>query len=687
MSGGTGLRKGVFGFLSVCVIILSATVMSIPISGIMGILTNASAAEDKELVLTIGYMQPIDSLNPYVGLNDASYIYYGLVYDALGVIDNDMNPVPDLVKGGNDLSLGVWTVPVDYDSDPRLVGMPYGSVWQYNLSEGVYWTDGEPFTADDVVYNIWLNAEITHYDIMWAYQPYSYYMHEAWKVDEYTVRISFWDRETQVPIPAAYAYLISIPMLPKHLMEQLPGGFAWIGMNWTGIFTKDLIPTLPDDSPTVATGPWMGGPDILDEWNEGDHITLVRNPNYHWKDTKPGNPEIQVDKLVMRFFQDSTSMVLALKGGELDIASFPPTAYDAIKDDVEGGSLNNVTCFDGPKITQYWTEIDVCMAEGGPNPSRLDPVIRHAMHMATNKTYIVNNMYLGYAEVGTTLIPPVNSYWHYEPTAEELFKYDLQAAADLLEANGYLDTDGDGVREATYASTAVQMGWVDEGTPLVYQMMVRKEYPEEKDIASYLQTQWEQIGIVIQYLVLEEITLASIAYSYNYDTLIWYWSADIDPNYQLFVETKAAWNGWSDNKYYNPAYDENYTNAVMTLDREDRKVFIDNVQKVFYNDSAYIILAYADQTYAWRNTNLVGWGDWEADPGRSADNFWMGNPLWFDLRDANPEIIDGGGGIDPLYIAIGVAVAAIVIIAIAYMVMKGKKKEGSIREPESPLGD
>lgn len=678
------MRKGIFGFLSVCVIILCATVISIPISGIMGTIGNASAA-DETVRLKMGFMQSIDSLNPYVGLNDASYIFYGLVYDALDVIDNDMQPVPDLVKGGNDLSKGVWAVPEDYDDDPKLVGMPYGSVWQYNLTENATFTNGEPFTADDVIYNVWLNAEITHYDIMWAYQPYSYYMNEAWKIDEWTVRISFWDRVSTAPIPAAYAYIISIPMLPKALLEQLPGGFSYIGMEWNGLFPESLSPGMP----IVGTGPWMSTPTIYADWNEGDHITLVKNPNYHWKYDKPGAPEIQVDELVMRFFQDSTSMVLALKNGELDVATFPPTAYDAIKSDVVSGKLKNVTCFDGRKITQYWTEIAFCMdEEGGDNPSRLDIAVRQALHMATNKEYIVNNMYLGYAEVGTTLIPPVNTYWHYEPTVAERFEYNLTAAAALLEANGYIDIDSDGIRECTIMSKAVQMGWVDERTDMKYNMLVRKEYPEEKEIAQYLKTQWEQIGVVLEYAVLEELTLSQIAYSYDYDSLIWYWSADIDPNYQLFVLTRAAWNGWSDCKYYNPAYDENYTNAVMEMDRAQRKVYVDNVQKVYYNDSTYIILAYADQTNAWRDDNLVGWGDWEADPGRSVDNFWMGNPLWFDLRAADGDGNgngNGGGGIDPLMLGIGAAVAALVVIGVAYAVMK--KKGGAPKEPESPLGD
>ncbi|MEM2892438.1 MAG: ABC transporter substrate-binding protein, partial [Thermoplasmata archaeon] len=153
---------------------ISAMILAVPISGLIGVVDDA-VAQTQERVLRIGFMQEIDSMNPYIGLNDASYVFYGLIYDALGVIDEDMNPEPDL-------ALEAWPVPEGYDDDPNLVGMPYGSVWQYNLTRNAYWTDGEPFTADDVVFNIELNYQ--NYDAMWAYQPYSYFMSGAWKIDD-----------------------------------------------------------------------------------------------------------------------------------------------------------------------------------------------------------------------------------------------------------------------------------------------------------------------------------------------------------------------------------------------------------------------------------------------------------------------------------------------------------------------
>ena len=652
-----------------CAVAICATVLLIPIGAVTGILTNAAAAETEPTKLRIGFMQSIDSMNPYVGLNDASYIFYGLVYDAMNVIDNDMNPTPDLATR-------IEPVPAD---DPEMVGMPYGSIWEYEITPNAYFTDGEPLTADDVIYNIWLNAEVTHYDSMWAYQPYSYFMKQAWKTDDYTVRISFWNRQTGEPTPASYAYIVSIPMLPKHLLEQMP--FSFIGMDWTGVFNESMSPGMP----IVGTGPFMSTPDIYSEWLAGDHITLLKNPNHHWAIDKGLNFTIKFDQLIMRFFQDSTSMVLALKNGDIDVAAYPPTAYQSLKNDVEDGSLKNITCYDGRKVTQYWTEIAFCMNDAGPNPSRLDPIVRQALQMATNKQHIIDNYYSGLGEVGTTLIPPVNEKWHYEPTAEEKakFTYNLTAAAALLEASGYIDVDDDGIRECTINSPAVDLGYVEEGKKMIYEMLVRKEYPEEKDIAQYLRDQWAEIGVTVNYLVVEELTLSGAAYSYAYDTLIWYWSADIDPNYQLFTLSSYAWNGWSDCKYSNPEYDAAYSASVTTMDLVARKNFTDEAQRVFYNDSAYIILAYGYQTYAWRDDTFSGWGDWDADPGRSVDNFWMGNPLFFDLT---PLVPPPPG--DPPWVLIiaGVAIGAAVVIGVVYFVMRGKKKEGSIKD-KSPLGE
>lgn len=646
-----------------CAIVVSMTVLAVPVAGIIGAVTNSSAAAPKETVLRIGFMQKIDSLNPYVGYSDSAYVFYGLVYDAMEVIDNDMNPVPDL-------ALSCWSV--NNATDPKMIasGEPYGSVWEYNLTDKAVFSDGQPMTADDVIFNVNLNAG--NYTNMWAYQPYSYYMKYAEKMSDYQVRIHFFDRDSGNPAPAAYAYIISLPILPKYrLSGMLPQD---IGFNWTGVY---------DDVATVGTGPFMGSPTLYDDWFKGEQLTLVRNPNSHWM--ADFNKNISFDKVKLVFYDESTAMALALEKGDLDVAQFPPGAYQQLKKEVTSGKLKNVATYDGPRITQYWTEVGFNMNEaGGPNPTRCDIAVRQALAMATDKEHIVEQYYLGYAEPGTTLIPPFNTKWHYNLTADELFPTDYQAARDLLQASGYRDIDGDGIREVTASSLSAQKGWgIDGKTELSYEMMVRREYPEEKIIAQYLAGEWRQIGVNLIVDTVDEVTLNSEVYYYQYDSMLWYWSADIDPNYQLFVQTKAAWGGWSDNMYYNESYDDNYTKSVQTMDPVLRHQYTDECQRVNYRDAGYIILAYVNQTYAWRTDTFTGWGDWANDPGRSLDNFWMGNPLYFDLI---PTPRTNGGSPPWALIGAGVAGVAAVIVAVAFLNKKGKlgKKKS---DETSPLGD
>jgi ABC-type transport system substrate-binding protein len=133
------------------VLVTVAIALTFMFSGLSIMNPEMNVEAQPETILRMGFLTPIDSLNPYVGVNDVSYVFYGLVYDALTCIGNDMETVPNLAKEW-------WTVPTT-DPEMQITGAPYGSVWQYNLTTDALWTDGEPFTADDVVWNIQLNAK------------------------------------------------------------------------------------------------------------------------------------------------------------------------------------------------------------------------------------------------------------------------------------------------------------------------------------------------------------------------------------------------------------------------------------------------------------------------------------------------------------------------------------------------
>ena len=136
--------------LTLCAVVVSATALSVPVAGFLQIIQPAGATADEESVLRIGFMQKVDSLNPNIGLTDAAYVFYGLVYDAFHSVGNDLETVGNLANE--------WRVVPE--SDPELVasGEPEGSVWEFNITQNAKWHDGEPFTVDDAIFTINLNA-------------------------------------------------------------------------------------------------------------------------------------------------------------------------------------------------------------------------------------------------------------------------------------------------------------------------------------------------------------------------------------------------------------------------------------------------------------------------------------------------------------------------------------------------
>jgi len=569
------------------------------------------ADAESETCLRIGFLDRIDSLNPNVGLTPASRLFCSLVYDCLQGVGEDLEAVPNLALE--------WNVVEEFE--------PYGSVWDFNLTENAYWHDGVPFEADDAAYTVNLIAD--NLLQMREYSPYAYYIDHAEAMDDHTLRVHFYDRITEEPIPVAYTDSLSIPILPKHIIEGWTVGE--IGFNWIGA-TEEQTP------PTVGTGPFMVTDAVIDEFVAGEKITLVRNPEYHGIDD--AELDARLDRIEMRFFDNETLLAEALENGDVDVTELSRDTYLDLRERVETGELQGISTFDGLSPNQQFTYICLNIGSFIHNPSINDPIVRQALAHATDKEYIVDKHYLGLAEVANTLVPSLNDFWHYELPAEDLYEHDLDLAAQMLEDAGYRHVSSSTVREATADSYAVLAGLVTEGTKLKYNMAIRQEYPEERQIALYIQEKWREIGIEIEYNIMTEAAMSSWPLLPN-DNDLWITSgqSDADPHRILF--TQSQWSiglcSWWTNHYIAQDYEENFSHSIQSLDRDQRRTHVLNCQRIQYEDVGYIMLGELRQTYAWRTDNLTGWGDWEAHPGRSIDAMWTGNPLYFDLEPTNGD--------------------------------------------------
>lgn len=573
---------------------LAVAVAALLIVPSMFVLAEAEAQGASMTTLRIGMVEPIDSLNPFMGVTDNAYIFYGLVYDFLVAVDEDMKPQPNL-------ALEWWIVP---DAEP------YGSVWQYNLTENAFWHDGEPFDADDVVwtYEFQIGA---NWKLMWAYQPYTILVDSVEKVDKYTVRLHFADRTTGIPTPCAFGDSMMVPILPEHL--------------WRDMDPAAASATYTNPKP-VGTGPFMCTDSTASEWQRGDRLILYKNPDYHG--TADYGQEVKFDRLILEFYLEPAAMVTDIQRGAIDLTAFDAPSYSSLVDWLSRHESAPIGTYHGLKCTSYSVEIGICMEENpGFNPLRRDFAVRQALAYATDKEFIRDHIYMGYSEIGSALLSPIYDDWYWAPDISEEYSYNIAKANEVLDLAGYVWNDDHTVRESSAGNPLDPAG----GTPLSFGLLVEEEMFEDKAVAMFLQDEWAEIGVQITPEFVDTALWSTRAYGAAYEILLTYWSGDPDPNYLLYIQSSDALGGWSENWYSSPYYDENYTNSLLNVDPSVRLQYVINCQKLTYNDAAFIVYGYPYGCYAWREDHFTGWGDWSLHPGRQESNFWSACPLFFDL--------------------------------------------------------
>ena len=579
----------------------------------MSVSTQNASAAGTQTTLRIGMSEPVDNLSPFIGVTDNAYIFYGLVYDYLIAVDEDMQPKPNL-------ALSWWVVP-DI--------MPYGSVWEYNLTHNAKWHDNEPFTAEDVVFTF--DYQIgPNWATMWAYQPYTAVVGSVQMMDDYTVRIHYVDYDGN-PNACAFGASMCLPIVPKHV--------------WQEISPPDAGFSEPNKHP-IGTGPFICTDQTYNEFLRGDRLILYKNPDYHG--ILDYGQDIQFDRLVLEFYSEPAAMLSDIERGAIDLAALDAPNYDNLLSWLTSHPSDAIRTFAGLRCNSFSVEIAVCMNPSGSpivNPLRLDLNVRKAMAHATDKDYIVNNIYRGFAEKGAAILSPLTTYWYWEPGPDEEYYFDIDKANQILDDAGYPWNDDHTVRVCGPGNPLYPAG----GKPLEFELVVEQELYEDRLTAMYLVNQWKEIGITIVPAFVNTAMWSTIVYGGVYDLCLTYWSGDPDPNYLLYIQSSYALSGWSENWYNNPEYDQNYTSQLLTIDPAGRLPYVVNCQKLSYRDCPFIVTCYPYGCYAWREDHFTGWGDWGAHPGRALSSFYSANPLFFDLvpvgtNEAPIAILDNVAG-------------------------------------------
>jgi peptide/nickel transport system substrate-binding protein len=698
-------------------IILAVAVTAIfLLAAVQTIVVNAKAADEAK-VFYIGMGESVTSANPFVGIYDSDYLFYSYVYDYLLYPNEDGVATPNLanswwhMNGSVAAASGSDFTTLAYHKNYS--DWPTGSIWEYNLTQNVFWNDGEPFTADDAVFTIKIQTGAGYINY-WAYQPYTKWIERCEKMSDYKIRIYFADHATHQPVPAAWANSMSIPMMPKHIFSEFTD--AYIAQNWTGV-------------PAIGTGPFMGTPSLPNEMIAKESITLVKNPYWNFTDENGVvmglggyyNRTIQIDKLVMKFYAEEQTLIVDLKTQKLDASEVTPTNYFALKENKPPGltlaSLYSSTVYS--KISHFNVNEQ---ASASLNPTRLDPALLRATEVATNKTYIANAIFKGLATPGVGILSPVwpqyywtpphdemstfnvtdgagNVKWNYTLPLDEVMSFNLTLANKILDEAGYVWTNGPWSPTNTNtlrqvgpdaADRLVNLGIAADPTAIIgktleYEDVYEIEVYEDKDTSEYLTSEWAHIGVKLTQKPVNVGVWNQLVYGFQYLFDETYWSGDVDPNYLMYIVTSYAMDGWNEFGTRSPVYDDLYNLQAKEFNVTKRQQYLDECQKWQYlAGGAMIYTVYPKTTYAYNDAlngsgNWGYWGNWTLHPGLAIDHFWGETPIFQKIRWIGSENNEQNPW--TLIIA-GVGIAAIVAAAAAIMIMRKKKNQKLLDEEE-----
>ncbi len=518
--------------------------------------TPAAAADP--VVIRVGTTQDLDSLNPFATLLVVGYEAFQLNYNLLVDFGPDLEPIPGFADK--------WERAAD------------GKSWTFHIRDGMKWSDGTPATAEDACFS-WQLAIDAIADGGPGTLGAGYL--DPGLDDAKVTKVECPDASTMIATTTDASDRILetyLPIIPKHI--------------W-GKETHKTIGDAKFDPPMVGTGPYQAV-----EWQTGQFVRFERNPNY-WG-TKP-----YPDQVVIQIFKTADTMVQALKAGEIDYAhGVNAEQFKALQSDPNiktvVGSANGWTQL---AFNTYGTGTDPVktIKDGGPSTKALlDPAFRDALGYAVDHKALVDKVLGGYGDVGNTIVPPVLTQWHSEPSKPRTFNIDL--AKQKLDAAGYkLDASGNRLDK--------------EGKPISLRMYMPNTDDNYPKAAAFIADWYKQLGIKVTTQVLDSATLgdkilppeAGDGYTADYDIELWGWSGNVDPNALLQIFKCDAIGSSSDSQYCNPAFDKMYDDQLAATTPEARKAILTQMQDLIYDEAPYDILYYDANLDAYRIDSFAGW--------------------------------------------------------------------------------
>lgn len=506
------------------------------------------------------------------------------------------------------------------ENEPLLADGPVEWEDEYNLvvklKDNIHFNDGEPMTADDVVFTYNVSNEedggfYTSWSNVWSY------LDKVEKVDDYTIRFTITaDPYNMHMLPSQLA---RVKILPEHVWQPIVEEADGDPEKVRSIFNEDPI----------GSGPFK-----LYFWDE-TRIVCIRDDNYWGQADNMFGKLTEVTYMVHPIYQDNAAGNLAFSQGEVDVSQqFLPSVWELQES------------MDAP-VTTYLSEAPYHLGAGIPSllfnltkPGLDDYAVRKAIALCLDYEAINVNAMSGYSEDLVYCFFNAYLFGDYidfdDEELQDLMWDTTDLDANIAEANrlldeaGYVDTDGDGMREMPDGSAIewkaeCPYGWSDWNASL-----------------EVLSESAKRIGLNIVTYFPEASVYWDDLYPGNFDiamnspypslSVAMPWQAAFNVLYSEGVPPIGEAASRNYNRYSNDRVNELIDLAAATDDMDTLIEYYTEINKIWLEELPTVLLMYRPQVF---HTTYEG--------------YWTGFAKADDGKNTPPMDCTDGAGIKDLY--------------------------------------
>ena len=399
----------------------------------------------------------------------------------------------------------------------------------FTLRPGMKWSDGKPFTADDIVFSIEdcaKNSELyksVPSTLVIANKPVV-----VSKVNDTTVKFSFASpyalflEQLATPLgqyPTLFPKHYGSQFHPKYNQNVATQAKAANMSDWAAFFRSKMgdieIPARWGNIEKPTLDPWV----VTEAYSGGvTRVVMERNP-YFWQVDQSGQQLPYIDRLNFSIAQDVESLMLDALSGKLDIQERhidslqnKPTLSQNMQ---KGGYRLIELVASGSQQVQIYlnlTHKDAKMREMFANKD-----FRQALSLGMNRKEIIDLVYLGQSEpyqVG----PRPSHPWYHEKLARQFTSHDPKQANDILDRIGYNKRDAQKFRLRP------------DGQKVFFSIdVIPTLYPDAVDSLELVKRHWAEIGVDIKVNTIERALYYTRGDSNDHDAATWPGPGGLDP--------------------------------------------------------------------------------------------------------------------------------------------------------------